>query len=828
MIQSGARAGISRRTFLKTAALAAGAAAAAESLSSNLAGTSTANADEAETVFWGTCRPNCFAYCAVDVHVRDGRMVKTSRGEHYNGIYNRICQRGLSHVQRVYDPERVLYPMLRKEGTERGEGQFERITWDDAFALCAKKITEIQAEYGNSSVFFYGGSGNFSAKVTTVYGRLSSLIQASTVGACVDQASAYGLTAACGTSMPNLMVMAWNGNEPSDAVNAKSIVVWGANITDAQVQNWHLIRRAQKAGVKLYVVDPIFTQVAAKADRWFSIRPGADTLLKHAIMNVIISRGAVDVDFMANHTVAPYLVREDNGMYVRAADLQGAAAEETADEEAIAAASANVVLVGGVPTVLADGVVGDIEGAATINGVACKTAYQLLKDMVAAHSPAAVADRIEMSVEDIEALADICIDGPVYHYEGYGPQAYDNGVATTIAGYTMCALTGNLGKPGASYGAFWGLFVGYDSAFAMPAGPSLSPSVASVDLYNVVRERSFAGVPVDPKMLYIYAANVVNTNVSENTWIHEILPNMEFVVTADCMMTDTARYSDLVLPIAQWFEHSDITIAGQTGSISYNEKAIDPLGEAKEDWDIVCGIGKALGLGEYFEMDGDEVLVQLMGGFLPQMFGVDVETLKQKRVVRLIPGDPESDPFIAWRDGVFDTTDQRLSFYREAPAVRIPTTKTASDEEMRRERLPEFYPPMEAWPENDLYAKYPFVLMSERPRYRVHSQWYNTPLLRELDPEPFVKINPTDAAAKGLEDGSLVECFNDHGHAVARLVCSEAIKPGTMVYPKSWQKHQHVAGSWSELSNPDFNVFSVNCNFMDILCDVRLWTGEEK
>jgi anaerobic selenocysteine-containing dehydrogenase len=135
---------------------------------------------------------------------------------------------------------------------------------------------------------------------------------------------------------------------------------------------------------------------------------------------------------------------------------------------------------------------------------------------------------------------------------------------------------------------------------------------------------------------------------------------------------------------------------------------------------------------------------------------------------------------------------------------------------------------MEAWSENELYAKYPFILMSARPRYRVHSQWHTTPLLRELDPEPIIWINPKDAQAKGISDGDYVECVNDRGHAVGKAVYSEAMRQGVLVYPKSWQKSQHKAGCWSELTNPDFDVFGVNSNFMDVLCDIRVWDGGEE
>ena len=121
--------GISRRSFLKTTA-AAGAVALA-------GGTLSAAAEEYasgqipagdEKIYQGICRPNCFGYCPFNIHVRDGRIVKVSPGKHIDPYYNRGCLRGLSHVLRTYNPDRVGYPLRRKEGTERGAMQWERIS----------------------------------------------------------------------------------------------------------------------------------------------------------------------------------------------------------------------------------------------------------------------------------------------------------------------------------------------------------------------------------------------------------------------------------------------------------------------------------------------------------------------------------------------------------------------------------------------------------------------------------------------------------------------------------------------------------------------------
>ena len=318
--------GLTRRSFLKATGAVAGAAAvtgvATPTLQALAADYESGQKEsEQERIFRGVCRPNCFAFCHLNVHVRDGKVVKTSRAPYNEKCYDRICQRGLSHVHRIYDPARLQYPMRRVEGTERGAGEWERVSWDEALDEIAGKIKSIQTEFGESAVAFLTASGNQSCAITSAYGRLSSLMNASSIGACLDMGSYYGMQAVAGLYISPLMgLQMWEGNEPTDAKNAKTIVVWGANITDAQVQNWHLVKEAMQGGTKLVVIDPVYTQIASKADRWIPIRPGSDTLLKYALMNVVLEKDAQDVAYLQQHTVAPFLVRSDTGMFVRRSD----------------------------------------------------------------------------------------------------------------------------------------------------------------------------------------------------------------------------------------------------------------------------------------------------------------------------------------------------------------------------------------------------------------------------------------------------------------------------------------------------------------------------
>ncbi|MEG0758583.1 MAG: molybdopterin-dependent oxidoreductase, partial [Raoultibacter sp.] len=787
--------GLTRRSFLKTTGVVAGAAAiggTTTSLTALAADYSTGQTEaQGEQIFRGVCRPNCFGFCHINVHVRDGKITKTSRAKYNEGCYDRICQRGLSHVHRIYDPERLQYPMRRAEGTERGDEKWERISWDEALTEIAEKIETIQSEYGENSVAFLTASGNQASGITSAYGRLQALLNASSIGPCLDMGSFYGMQAVAGLYASPLMGMQmWEGNEPTDAKNAKTIVVWGANITDAQVQNWHLVKEAMQGGTKLVVIDPVFTQVASKADKWIPIRPGSDTLLKYAIMNIVLEKDAQDIDYLRKHTVAPLLVRSDTGMFVRRSDtgiapvptgkMNPKTGKEIIDDPYMVLSEGNLVTV-------VEATKPDIEGNYSLDGVPCRTAYELLKDEILSHTPEEASKLTEVSVEDIYELADICMDTPVFHYEGYGPQAYNNGAHTTMAGLTLCALLGNLGKPGASYGAFWGVHIGGNAAYTAPNGPSTGFSIPSVDLKNVVEEKQFAGKKAEIKMLWMYSANPLNTHTDTHAWTDIIIPAMDYVVVADSAMTDSARYADMVLPIAQWFELEEVANAGQCSSLHHNEKAIEPLYESKPDTLIVTELAEKLGLGTYFKLSNEEILEETYNTDLSKALGTSMAELREKKQIRFIPGDAETDPHIAYKDGAFGTATGRFEFYREMPMVRAATTKTPTPEEIDRDRMAHWFPPLEAWPENELYSKYPLVLMSERPRYRVHSQWFNTPLLREIDPEPYVKINPVDAKARNIADGSYVECYNDRGTAVAKAIFSDAIRPGVLLYPKGWQ-----------------------------------------
>ena len=146
----------------------------------------------------------------------------------------------------------------------------------------------------------------------------------------------------------------------------------------------------------------------------------------------------------------------------------------------------------------------------------------------------------------------------------------------------------------------------------------------------MVETGKFGGKPAQIKMLWMYSANPLNTHTDTHAWTDVIIPAMEYVVVADSAMTDSARYADMVLPIAQWFELEEVANAGQCSSLHYSEKAIDPLYESKPDPQIVTELAQKLGLGDYFKLDNGGILEEMYDTDMGKALGMDMGNLREK------------------------------------------------------------------------------------------------------------------------------------------------------------------------------------------------------
>ena len=275
-----------------------------------------ATLDGPRSVVETACPLDCPDACSLAVTVQNGKVVNID-GSHKNPVTEGyICAKVRKFSDRVYGPDRILYPAVRKG--RKGEGQFARVSWDEAIELIASKFEQAKAENGGASIlpYSYGGSNglltqdNIDAQLWRRFGtsRLARTVCAAPTGAA--NMGLYG-------KMPSITYQ--------DYPEAKLILLWGVNPSASGIHLIPYVREAQKRGAKLVVVDPRTTPTARSADVHLAVRPGTDVVVALAIHRYLFAHGHADEAFLREHTSGADELRERAEPWTieKAADVAG-------------------------------------------------------------------------------------------------------------------------------------------------------------------------------------------------------------------------------------------------------------------------------------------------------------------------------------------------------------------------------------------------------------------------------------------------------------------------------------------------------------------------
>ena len=823
MAESTTKHGLSRRSFIKGAAAftAAGALAGCTAQKGDLSETGDspdAPAAPEEEIFTGVCRANCFGGCLLNIHVRDGQVVRTTAGDFPNPEYNRICSKGLTQVARVYSADRLQYPMKRVG--ERGEGKFERMSWDEAIETITTKWQEIIDQYGTHAIATWMASGNFGTcsggGFAGIMPRFGAVMGFSSVASDIDAAQGFAASKIYGG-----MTEGQANNEPTDYKNSKTIINWAANPAVSQPQLMHFFEEAKEAGAKYIVIDPVFNATAAKADWYIPIVPTTDGVLALAILNEIISQGKEDQEFVRAHTEAPLLIKGD-GTLLRMSDLgvepqQGDPDPMTGEPTVIDPyvvwdESANAAVV------LEEATVPAYTGVTEVNGIAVQTTWDNAAAKAAEWPAERAATVCGVPENDIKELARIYVEeGPVNTYAQLGADHYVNGHYNYWPMYAISAATGNIGKPGAACGPIC-VLPNNCIDFMVSAMPTdtqgnvaqgAGPSYRANQIGNIVETGKQGNEDAVLKSVYIATANPATVWADHNNVV-EALKKIEFIVVADIAMTETALYADVLLPVAHWFEVTDMHTNCHTHPyFVWQEKAIEPQFESKSDFEIFKLLADKMGYGSFFDFNEEEFIAMGLNNDGAKALGLTVENLKEQRAVRFMPGET----YISFEGGNFLNPTGRASFYKE---VVVPAYNVGQTIDFDKEKPLYWEPTLEADPGSEARKKYPFHCISEHMRTRTHSQWFDVEHLKEFDREPIVRINPLDAADLGVAEGDEVRVFNDRGSVVMKATLSSGYPRGIVGSPRSYHQREFIEGHFATLSTQEYNQVCANQPINDV------------
>ena len=692
----------------------------------------------AEKIIPTQCVNHCGGTCLLKAHVKDGVITRIDTDDGPDEPQLRACLRGRAYRQRIYSPDRLKYPMKRVG--ERGEGKFERISWDEALSTVAGEIKRVKGTYGPAAIVHWSSAASQGLvhNLSTRMSRLFSMMGGCTIpwGVHSFEGAIFADEATYGTTM--------EGSTYDDLLNSRLIVLWGWDpvVTIGHVNTSWFMVQAKEAGARIISIDPRYTDsTAVLADKWIPIRPGTDGAMLLAMAYVMIKENLHDQKFLDTYTLGfdkfkDYVLGIEDNVPKTPAWAQAITTVPAAAIESLAREYAT------------------IKPATLLPGIAAgRTA-----------------------------------NGEQYHR-----------IAITLA-----AMTGNIGIPGGgaaervwSSSKLQKIGVGM---MLVPPNPVIDQSppprnperlpvrkefvfgTGPVNLFRLmdaVLKGKAGGYPADYKLIYLTNSNIVNQWPNTNKTV-EALKKLEFVVVEEQFMTATAKFADILLPTTTFFERWDIPSPGRSPLfIGIHNKAIEPLHESKTGLDIATALAAHLGITGFNDKTDEEWIKEIIrNSEVP-----DYDALKRNGVHR----SKFPQPYVAFSKQITDPAHN--PFPTPSGKIEIYSQQLA---DMKNPRIPAIPKYMETWESlNDpLARKYPLQLITTHFRRRAHSQFDNVPWLMELEPQA-MNINTTDAQARGIKNGDMVKVFNDRGTVLIPARVTQRIMPGVVDVPQ---------GAWY---NPD-------------------------
>jgi anaerobic selenocysteine-containing dehydrogenase len=530
-------------------------------------------------VVHAVCTHDCPDSCGVLVTVDEltGRAVKVQGDPAHPVTRGFLCGKVARYLERVYSPERLLYPMKRRAGVPKGplpQGReaeaFERIGWDEALSLVAKKLEAIAAEFGPESVLPYSyagtigqlGYGSMDRRFFHRLGasQLDRTICASAGGAALM--SVYGMKL---------------GTVPQDFAHAGLVIAWGANIHGNNVHLWPFVEEARRQGARLVVIDPYRTRTAALADEHLVIRPGTDAMLALAMMHVLFREGMEDVAYLRECTEGAEELRE----YALRAEHSPARAAE-------------------------------------VTGIAAETIERLAKAYGNAGHEGRRPSVIRMN---------------------YGIQRGENGGTAARAVAMLPLLTGSWKQRGGGMLlSTSGSFPFNANKLQMPELMQQSALGRAARVVNMSELGSALTELEEPavKALFVYNCNAAAVAPDSERVLEGLRREDLFTVVHEQFFTDTTDYADVVLPATTFLEAKDVMGAYGHLMAQISEQAITPLGEARSNVWLFGELGKRMFGGEAtFDDDEDALIAQSLETEHPFFAGLTKERLEREKQVPL-------------------------------------------------------------------------------------------------------------------------------------------------------------------------------------------------
>lgn len=659
-----------------------------------------------------TC-PYCGVGCTLDLHLHEGQIYSVTSP--YDSIVNHgnLCVKGRFGYDFLYHKQRITTPLMRKKKQTAGErtqafdrDEWVEITWDEALDYVADRLVEIYQRHGSNAMAVYCCAKATNEDNYLLQKLFRTQFRTNNVDHCTrlcHAASVVALQMAIGSAAMS--------NTAAEVIESDVFIVTGSNTTENHpIIALQMKAAVRKHGAKLIVVDPRRIELVDFATLWLPEKPGTDVAVFSAMAHVILKENRF------------------NRAFIEA---------RTENFEAFAASMEKFTP----------------EYAETISGVDRNLIIEAAR-LYAGAKNAAI-------------------------YWALGIPESSHGTDSALSLINLALLTGHIGRRGAGLnplrgqnnvqgasdaGAMPWHYPGYQSV-DHPANAEKFERAWNIEPGGLNRERglttteilSSTGTPGGVRALYIMGENPMMSEPNLNLTRHH-MQQLEFIVAQDMFINESVAFADVILPAAAWAE-KDGTFTNTDRRVQRVRKAVEPPGQARADWEIICDLARRLErrLGRpnsaYWDYTHPSQILEEMGRLVPEYAGVKYERIEKVGLQTPVPDDQHpGTPFLF--------------------AESFPRGKGKFH--------PLDYNPV-AEPVDD---EYPLTLTTGR----VLEHWHGGSLTRhaslnEIFPEALLEINPGDAARLGIENYSPVRVTSRRGSIVLRALVTRKANPGVVFIP---------------------------------------------
>ena len=775
------------------------------------------------------CHMNCPAYYTVE----DGRVIDIEAAPMNEGGLGELCPRGMASIQFQYSPTRLRYPL--KRAGKRGEGKWERISWDQACKEIAEKIYALSEEFGPETIVLPGRTGRQDM------GWIACKI-ARTIGTPNNY---YGVTQLCLIPQFHEAVQYGNylqykgGTDP----NTNLFITFGYEFstTDPILSKFQVM--SYQRGMKHIAVDPVCGANPSKADVWVPVRSGTDLAYCMCLIRHLIETNTFDSDFMKEWTNAAFLVNPNTGALLTEAEIQESGStnrylvwDKNSDSMRFWD-SEEIQWEGGQsgkahfnkcvesfnkgkgshdlsPARLPENLDPALFGHYTItlkNGkeIVAYPAFQQLADNVAEWTPEHTSEvtwcpieRIHESCELIATVRPVDINQGIQY------------MATNISQYLLAiaclkTMTGSIDVPGGNdYVQFYpvepmlfpgewdvsynegldpeqkkkrlgfdehpiacGAFYENEWIHWHPMRPENADALLNIPDISTVLKAAETGKPYPVHGMISISSNWFMHDPSTARWLDVIYDEdkIRLHVVADMVMTPTVELADYVIPAASWMERNylEFGTVGASPSKNFFRKAVEPIGEAQQDYYFGAKLAQALEKIDPKYNSPDSLLNPGTSMFFANEHGKlwETETVDEERdrICRRFFGKTLEQCFDE-RKVFAPGYEAGAEYYRYLVSGRIPTDTgkinvfSTIHQKYGFSPLPVYSEPAESpFSRPDLAADYPLVLSTgKRQNGYFHSEFRQLPLMRQMSPIPEVMMDKNTAAEYGLKAGDWI------------------------------------------------------------------------